>query len=77
MLSPPFPVSPLQTSYPIPPPPASLRELPTHPLLPHYPSIPLCWCIEPSQDQGSSLPLMPNKTLFCFICSRRHRSFHV
>ena len=34
---------------------------PTHPLLPHRPSIPLHWGIRPSQDQGPSLLLMPDK----------------
>jgi hypothetical protein len=34
---------------------------PTHPLLPHHPSIPLPWVTEPPQDQGSPLPVMPNK----------------
>ena len=33
----------------------------THPLLPHCPSIPLHWGIKPSQDQGPSLSLMPDK----------------
>ena len=32
--------------------------LPTHPLLLPGPGIPLHWDIEPSQDQGSHLPLM-------------------
>jgi hypothetical protein len=34
---------------------------PTHPLLPHRPSIPLHWDIKPSQNQGPPLPLMPDK----------------
>ena len=34
---------------------------PTYPLLPHHPSIPLHWCIKPSQDQGLPLPLKPDK----------------
>ena len=49
-----FPVSPLQTTYPIPPYDGS--PLPTYPLLLHCPSIPLHWGIEPL------LPLMPDKT---------------
>jgi hypothetical protein len=60
----PFSVSPLQTTYPIPSYPASMRVLlpPTHSLLPHCPSIPLHWGIKPSQeDQGPPLPLMPGK----------------
>jgi hypothetical protein len=35
--------------------------LPTHPLLPHHPSISLHWGIKPSQEQGPPLPLIPNK----------------
>ena len=34
---------------------------PTHPHLPHCPTIPLHWAIKPSQDQGPPLPLMPDK----------------
>ena len=40
MLSP-FPVSPLKTLYPIPPPPASIRICPHPPTLPSLPSLPL------------------------------------
>ena len=51
--------------YPIRAYPVYLRVLPTHPPthphLPHSPSIPLHWGIKPSQDQGPSLPLMPDK----------------
>ena len=36
---------------------------PTHPLPPHHPSIPLCWGIEPSQDQGPPLSLMPDNCM--------------
>jgi hypothetical protein len=50
MLSP-FLASPPQT--PIPSSPLPLRGcFPTYPLLPQYPSIPLCWGIEPSQNKG-------------------------
>jgi hypothetical protein len=49
---------------------------PTHPLLPPRPGIPLHWCIEPSQDQGSLLPLMPDKSSFCYIYSWSHGSLH-
>ena len=50
MLSP-FPVSPPQT--PIPSSPLPLRGcFPTYPLLPHHPSIPLCWGTESSQNKG-------------------------
>jgi len=34
---------------------------PTHPLLPHWPILPLHWGIKPSQYQGPPLPLMPDK----------------
>jgi hypothetical protein len=61
MLSP-FPVSPLQTSYAIPPYSASESALlSTYPLLPHCPSIALHWGIKTSQNQGPPLPLMPDK----------------
>ena len=39
---------------------------PTHPLLPPCPGMPLHWGIKPSQDQGSLLPLMPNKSILCY-----------
>ena len=39
----------------------------THRLLPPHPDIPLHWGIEPSQDQGPLLPLMPNKAILCYI----------
>jgi hypothetical protein len=35
-------------------------------VLPH-PHIPLHWGIEPSQDQGPLLPLMPDKVILCYI----------
>jgi hypothetical protein len=47
------------------------------PLLPFCPSIPLCWGIEPSQDQGPHLPMMLDKAILCNICSWSHGSFHV
>lgn len=31
---------------------------PTHPLLPHCSSIPLCWGIKPPQEKGPPFPLM-------------------
>ena len=48
----PFPVSPPQTPYPTRT-PCYFYEGPCPPtpqLPPHFPSIPLCWDIEPSQD---------------------------
>ena len=67
----PFLVSPLQTPYPIPPYPASegAPHQPTHPLLSHYPGIPLHWDKEPSQDQGPPLTLMPDNAILCHICN--------
>jgi hypothetical protein len=35
------------------------------------------WGIDPSQDQGPLLPLMPNKAILCNICGWSHGSFHV
>ena len=75
----PFLFSPLQTPIP------SLSPLllwgcsSTHPhtLLPHSLNIPLSWGIEPSQDQGPLIPLMPNKAIICYTCSWSHGSFHV
>jgi hypothetical protein len=40
-----------------------MRELHTHPFLPHHSSIPQCWGIKPSQDQGILLTLMPDKAI--------------
>ena len=66
MLSP-FPVSPLQTlSHPFLPCFYEGAHPSTYPLLPHLPSIPLHWCIKPSQDQGPPLPLMPDQFLQSF-----------
>jgi hypothetical protein len=70
MLSP-FPISPLKTPYPIPPPPSSMTVLPIHPV------ITLHWGIEPSQDQEPLLPLMPNKDTLCYICCWSPGLFHV
>ena len=46
---------------------------PTRPLQLHHPSIPLCWGIEPSQEQGPFLPLMPHKAVLCYIFGWSHR----
>jgi hypothetical protein len=64
----------------IPPPHASMRVFPhspTHPLLPPHSWIPLHWGIEPSQDQGPLLPLMPDKAILCYICDWNPGSLHV
>ena len=60
-------------------PPASMRVLPHPilPLLPHCPSIPLCWGIKLSQDLGHPLSLMPDKAILCYICSWSHGSILV
>jgi hypothetical protein len=50
---------------------------PTYPLPPPCPGIPLHWGIEPSQDQGPLLLLMPDKAIFCYICSWSQGSLHV
>ena len=49
----------------------------THLLAPHLLSIPLSWDIEPPQDQGPLLPLMPDKAILCYICSWNHGSIHL
>jgi hypothetical protein len=54
-----------------------LPHPPTHSLLPHHPIILLGWGIEPSQDQGLLLPLMPDKAILWYICSWSHGSLHV
>jgi hypothetical protein len=79
-----FPVSPSETSYPIAPPPASMRLFshpsthpPTHPLLPPLPCIPLHWGIEPSHDQGPLLLLMLDKAILCYIRGWSHGFLHV
>jgi hypothetical protein len=41
---------------------------PNHPLLPSCHGILLHQCIEPSQDQGPLLPLMPDKAILCYTC---------
>jgi hypothetical protein len=49
----------------------------THLLPPYCPGITLHWGIKPSQDQGSLLPLMPDKAILCYICNWSHGSLHV
>ena len=72
MLSP-FPVSPPEKPlfHPL---PVSIKVFP-HSLA--GTSIPLCWGIEPSQNQRSPLPLMPDKAILCYICSWSPGSLHV
>ena len=67
-----FPFHKFVISFPLPC--ASMRVLP---YLPHLHSIPLRWSIEPPQDQGPPLPLMPDKEILFYICSWSHRSLNV
>jgi hypothetical protein len=71
------PVFSSQNPYPIPIPPVSLRVIPTHSPTPTWPSIPLHWGIDPLQDQGPPLPLMPDKVILCYIFSGSHGPTHV
>jgi hypothetical protein len=75
-----FWVSPLQNPFPIIPTPAFMRVFPyppTHPLPSHHPSIPLCCSLQHPQDQGTPLPLMPDKAIICYICNWSHGSLHM
>ena len=74
---PPFQVSPLETPYPIPCPPASMRVLFIHPLASSCPAIPIHWGIKHPQAWGPLLPLMSNKAILCHICGQRHGLLHV
>ena len=72
----PFQVPPLETSYPIPPPSASMRVLPylpTHSHLSSHTAIPLYWGIKHPQAQGPLFPLISNKAILC----QHHGSLHV
>jgi hypothetical protein len=73
-------VSPLETSYPIPLSPDSIRVLshtPIHSSLPALAFPHTGPSIKPSQDQGPLLPLVPNKTTLFYICSWSHGAHHV
>ena len=70
----PHPISPPLCLYEGAPPPT---HPPTNPLLPHPFSSPLHWNIEPPQDQGPPIPLMPDNSIFCYTCSWSHGSYHV
>jgi hypothetical protein len=50
---------------------------PIYSLPPPHPGIPLHWGIKPSKDQGPLFPLMPNKTILCYIYGWSHGSLHV
>ena len=51
--------------------------IPTHPFLPPQTQIPLHWCIQPSQDQRTLLPLMPDKAILCYTCGWSHGFLHI
>jgi hypothetical protein len=79
MLSPPpgFPPKNFTTLHLFPCPYKSLSHPPTHSLSPQYSIIPLLWGIEPSQNPGLSLSLMPDKAILCHIYSWCHRLHHM
>ena len=70
----PFPSSPaLESLFPIPSTPDFMRVFPYQPT--HSCSLPLQplhWGIEPSQDQGPFLSLMPTKVILCYISRWSH-----
>ena len=74
-----FPISPPQTPYCLSPTLCFYEDAPqpADPLLPQRPSIPLSWVMEPPQDQGTSLPVIPNKAILCYISSWSHGSPNV
>jgi hypothetical protein len=75
-----FPITPSQTPHSIPLSFASkslLLHPPIHSLPPHPCSIPLLWGIKPPQDLVPPFPLMPNKVVLCYMCSRSHGLAHV
>ena len=59
------------------PPLTSSKSMLLYTLIPHCPSIRLHWGIKPPQDQRPSLPLMPDETILCYICSGAMESLHV
>jgi hypothetical protein len=74
--------------FPVPPPgnslshPASLgfyegAPTPINPFLLPSPGIPLNWGINPRKDDGPLLPLIPDKSIFCYICSWNLGPLHV
>ena len=75
MLSP-FPVSPPQSPYPLHLPLWGC-SLTCPPILLQCPSIYLPWVIEPPQDQGAPLPVMPAKAIICYISSWSYGSPYV
>jgi hypothetical protein len=76
----PLPGFPSTTPYPIPPSKLLLWGYsPTHPPLPHCPSIPLHWGVKLPKDQGPLLPLMlmPDEVILYYLCSWSHGSHRV
>jgi hypothetical protein len=71
----PLPGFPSRIPLPIPTSPCFYEgaPLPTHPLPPHCPGIPLHWGIKPTQD----LLLMPDNGIFCYLWSWSYGSLHV
>ena len=68
----PYSVSPLlETPYPIPPPPASMRVF-FHPSTHSHLSTLDSPTLGESKDRGPLLPLMPAKAILCYTCSRSH-----
>ena len=59
----PFPGFPSENPLSLPP----LHCSPTHSLPLTGPSIPLHWCLEPSQGLGPLLPLTTNEAILCYI----------
>jgi hypothetical protein len=51
-----------------------LTHPPTHPHLPHPSNILLLWDIKPLQDQVLPLPLLPDKAVLYYVCSRSYGS---
>ena len=74
-----FQASLLETFYPLPLPPTSLKVLlpPTCPLSSSHPGIPLHWGIKYPQAQGLLLLPMSKKAIFCHICGWNHGSLQV
>jgi hypothetical protein len=74
---PPFHISHSETQYPILPPPASMRMLPSHPLPSSSPGITIHWGIKHPQAERPLLPLMSNKAILCHIWGQSHGALHV
>jgi hypothetical protein len=65
----------LETLYPIPPPPASMRVL-SHALPSSCSGIPLPWGIKHPQAQRPLLQLTSNKAILCHICGQCYGLLH-